>query len=347
MVQLQRAFDPGQSAEVAFAEFTADGSVRRAGFLGLRADRQANEVVPEHAEHLAGGDYDPPESPVTISHRDRVIDPESGLTKGELADYYLTIAPLMLPTLAGRPVSLIRCPQGRTKPCFFQKHHAGTFGPHVHHVPITEKDGAVEDYLYVDDAAGILACVQMGAIEFHGWCSLASAVERPERLVIDLDPAEGLGFGAVKQAARDIRRKLSDLGLVSFAMLSGGKGVHVVVPLTPGHSWAQHADFAHSFAAVLAQAEPDTYEATMSKARRKGKIFVDWLRNQRGSTAVMPYSARARANAPVAVPVGWDELDGLASAHEFTVREAQRLLERAGSTALHGWGVAAQKLPAS
>jgi len=336
---------PTLVAEVAFAEFTADGSVRHASFLGLRADKQAKDVVPERAEHLGESAAAARESPVKISNRARVIYPESGLTKGELADYYLQVAPLMLPTLAGRPISLIRCPQGRAKQCFFQKHDAGTFGPHVRHVPIAEKDGHLEDYIYVEDAAGILSCVQMGAIEFHGWCSLASDVERPERLVIDLDPDEGLGFDAVKKAAKDIRRKLDDLGLVSFPMLSGGKGVHVVVPLRPGHSWAQHADFAHRFAAALALGDPERYVATMSKAKRTGKIFVDWMRNQRGATAVMPYSARARENAPVAAPVSWDELDGLASAHLFTIRDAGKLVERASAKALQGWGLADQVLP--
>jgi len=336
---------PRLVAEIAFAEFTADGSVRHASFLGLRADKEAKDVVPERPVHLDQSGGDLPESPVKISSRDRVIYPESGLTKGELADYYLQIAPLMLPTMAERPISLIRCPQGRARHCFFQKHDAGTFGPHVHHVPIAEKDGHLEDYIYVSDAAGILSCVQMGAIEFHGWCSRSTDVEAPERLVIDLDPDEGLGFDAVKKAARDIRRKLSDLGLVSFAMLSGGKGVHVVVPLTPGHSWARHADFAHRFAAAMAMAEPDRYVATMSKAKRTGRIFIDWLRNQRGSTAVMPYSARARENAPVAAPVSWDELDGLASAHAFTIRDAGKLLERASDRALQGWGMAEQELP--
>jgi len=336
---------PQLVAEVAFAEFTADGSVRHASFVGLRADKQAKDVVPERAEHLDDGAGAAPESPVKISNRTRVIYPESGLTKGELADYYLKIAPLMLGTTADRPISLIRCPQGRAKQCFFQKHDAGTFGPAVKHVPIAEKDGHLEDYIYVEDAAGLLSCVQMGAIEFHGWCAKASDVEAPERLVIDLDPDEGLGFDAVKRAAKDIRRKLADLGLVSFAMLSGGKGVHVVVPLTPGHSWAQHADFAHRFASALALGDPEKYVATMSKAKRAGKIFVDWLRNQRGATAVMPYSARARENAPVAVPISWDELDDLASAHEFTIRDADRLLERAAGKGLQGWGVAQQTLP--
>jgi len=335
---------PELVAEIAFAEFTADGSLRHASFLGLRTDKPAKDVVPERAEPVASA-TDAAKPAVKISNRSRVIYPESGLTKGDLADYYAAVSPLMLPFMAGRPISLIRCPQGRAKQCFFQKHDAGTFGPAVHHVPITEKDGHLEDYIHIADAEGILSCVQMGTIEFHGWCSLAQDVEAPERMVFDLDPDEGLGFAEVVKAARDIRRKLADIGLVSFAMVSGGKGVHVVVPLSPGHSWAQHADFSHRFAQALALAEPARFVATMSKAKRTGRIFIDWLRNQRGSTAVMPYSARARPGAPVAAPVGWDELEGVASAHPFAITDAVQLVERAGSKGLAGWGFAAQALP--
>jgi bifunctional non-homologous end joining protein LigD len=282
---------------------------------------------------------------VAISNRDRVIFPEGGQTKGQLADYYAAIAPLMLTFAADRPVSLVRCPQGRAKKCFFQKHDSRGIGDHVRHVPITEKDGGTEDYLYLTDAAGVLQCVQMGTIEFHGWGSRASAVEAPDRMVIDLDPDEGLGFGDVKSAARDIRDRLAEIGLTSFAMLSGGKGVHVIAPLTPGHSWEAHKDFARRFAEALAMAEPERFVATMSKAKRKGKIFIDWLRNQRGATAVLPYSARSRAGAPVAVPIAWGELDGMDNAHRFSIGDAELLLKRAISKTLAGWGFAEQALP--
>ncbi|HEU4651187.1 MAG TPA: non-homologous end-joining DNA ligase, partial [Croceibacterium sp.] len=308
-------------------------------FVGLRSDKKAREVVPEKAVEA------PEREIVKISNRERVIFPESGQTKGELADYYAAVAPLMLPWAAGRPVSLVRCPQGRAKKCFFQKHDSGSFGEHVHHVPITEKDGHAEDYLYIDDAAGILACVQMGTIEFHGWGSKASDVEAPDRMVFDLDPDLGLDFAAVKQAAEDIRDRLADLGLASFAMLSGGKGVHVVVPLTPGHSWEQHKDFAHRFAEALAIAEPDRFTANMSKAKRTGRIFLDYLRNQRGSTAVLPYSARARENAPVAVPIAWNELKDVKDAHPYSIADAATLIERAAAKSLAGWGFAEQLLP--
>lgn len=332
---------PDLVAEIAFAEFTAGGSVRHASFLGLRRDKEAKEVTPEKQQPAPE-----PASDVKISSRDRVIFPEAKATKGDLADYYAAIAPVMLPHMARRPISLVRCPQGRAKKCFFQKHDSGSFGGHVHHVPIREKDGGHEDYLYVDDADGILACVQMGTIEFHGWGSHVDALEKPDRLVFDLDPDEGLAFADVKKAAADIRRQLADIGLVSFAMLSGGKGVHVVVPLDPGHDWDAHKDFSKRFAEALSLAEPDRYVATMSKAKRKGKIFIDWLRNQRGSTAIMPYSARAREGAPVAVPVGWDALAEVESAGAWTIRDAAELLERAGSAELKGWGFASQLLPA-
>jgi len=185
----------------------------------------------------------------------------------------------------------------------------------------------------------------MNSIEFHGWGSMVEDVERPDRMVFDLDPDEGLDFDEVKRAARDIRRRLSDIGLVSFAMLSGGKGVHVIVPLTPGHDWDAHKGFSLRFAEALSTLEPERFVATMSKAKRKGKIFIDYLRNQRGSTAILPYSARARPGAPVAVPVGWDELEKVESAHPFDIGDISALLKHARDKALRGWGFAAQPLP--
>ncbi len=331
---------PKLVAEVAFSEFTGEGKVRHGSFLGLREDKPAKEVVPETAAKTPS-----PEAPVKISSRERVIFPETAQTKGQLADYYMTVAPLMLPFAGSRPTSLVRCPQGRGKKCFFQKHDAGSFGPHVRQVPIREKDGGTEDYLYIEDMAGILACVQMGTIEFHGWGARVADVEAPGRMVFDLDPDEGLDFGDVKRAAKDIRARLADIGLVSFAMLSGGKGVHVIVPLETGHDWETHKDFSHRFAEAMSLAEPERFTANMSKAKRKGRIFIDYLRNQRGATAVLPFSARARAGAPVALPIAWSELDGFENAHPFSIDDADRLIERAKDKALAGWGFAAHGLP--
>ncbi|HSI16817.1 MAG TPA: DNA ligase D, partial [Sphingomonas sp.] len=332
---------PTLVAEIAFTETTPDGVLRHPSFLGLRGDKAASEVVAEKPEPAPG----PPEVHVKVSSRDRLIFPESEVTKGELADYMAAMAPLMLPWTANRPISLVRCPQGRGKACFFQKHDAGTFGEYVHHVPIREKDGSIEQYLYVDSADGLVACVQMGTIEFHGWGSTVAALEKPDRLVFDLDPDVGLDFAAVKKAAEDLKNHLAEIGLTSFPMLTGGKGVHVVVPLKPDAEWPAVKDFADRFARALAGAEPERFVATMSKAKRKGRIFIDWLRNQRGATAIMPYSARARAGAPVAVPVSWTELRDLGNAHGWGVRDLAKLIEHANARGVQGWGVADQVLP--
>jgi bifunctional non-homologous end joining protein LigD len=335
---------PKLVAEVAFAEFTADGVVRHASFLGLRGDKKAEEVVeekPQAVERAA-----PPEAAaIKISNPERILFPDAGVTKGELVDYFRTVGPAMMEWAANRPLSLVRCPQGRSSKCFFQKHNTGSFGPQVHQIGIEEKKGQIEDYVYVEDLAGIIACTQMGTIEFHGWGSKVEAVEKPDRLVFDIDPDEGLGFDQVKRTARDLHRHLADMGLQSFPMTTGGKGLHVVVPLTPEAEWPVVKDFAQRFAVALATAEPERFTANLAKVKRKGRIFLDYLRNQRGATAILPYSARARERAPVAAPISWDELDDLKSGAPFTVRDGEQLLERASSRALQGWGEASQVLP--
>ncbi len=332
---------PKLVAEIAFAEVTPDGVLRHSSFLGLREDKAAKDVVAEKPAAAPAA----PKSSITITHPERRLFDDSTMTKGDLAAFYETMAPLILPFAANRPISLVRCPQGRGKHCFFQKHDAGSFGGQVHHVDIKEKDGTLEPYLYVDSADGLVACVQMGTIEFHGWGASNADVEKPDRLVFDLDPDEGLGFAEVKTAAADLKAHLAEIGLVSFALLSGGKGVHVVVPLTPEAEWPAVKDFADRFAQALAQAEPHRFTATMSKAKRKGKIFIDWLRNQRGATAVMPYTVRARSGAPVAVPVTWTELADIETPAKWHVGDEQSLLERASDPSLSGWGIARQVLP--
>lgn len=332
---------PKLVAEIAFAQFTSEGILRHASFLGLRGDKPAGEVVAERPQAV-------PEAPgdaVKISNPGRLVFPEAGITKGEFADYIRAVAPLMLPWSANRPLTLVRCPGGRGKKCFFQKHDSGTFGDKVHRVPIEEKKGEIEDYLYVDDQAGLVTLIQMGVIEIHGWGSRVEAVEKPDRIVFDIDPDEGLGFDKVRKAAQDLRRHLADIGLQTFPMLTGGKGVHVIVPLTPQAKWPAVKDFAQRFAVALSTAEPERFTANLAKASRKGKMFLDYLRNQRGSTAILPYSARAREGAPVAAPIHWDELDAYESGAHFTVRDAEALLERAASRPLQGWGEADQVLP--
>ncbi len=337
---------PRLVCEIAYIEFTDEGVLRHPSYLGLREDKKPEAVVVETEAPVNSAIAAPGTSvDVAISNRERVIFPESKITKGALADYYATVAGIMLPWVGSRPVSLVRCPQGRAKKCFFQKHDAGTFGEHIRHVGIREKDGHEEPYLFVDDAEGLLTCVQMGTIEFHGWGARIEDVEKADRLVFDLDPDEGLDFEAVRIAAFEFRELLAEIGLETFPMLTGGKGVHVVAPLTPQAEWPAVKDFVHRFAQAVAQAHPERFTAALAKAQRKGRIFVDYLRNQRGATAVMPYAVRAREKAPVAVPISWKELETIDGPAHWHVGDAAELVERAGSQALAGWGRADQVLP--
>ncbi|MFL6720641.1 MAG: DNA ligase D [Sphingomonas sp.] len=342
--------EPRLVAEIAFTEFTVDGILRHPSFVGLREDKPASQVVRETPKHLSKSerkrDHPTAESfGIRISNPDRLIYPEDGLTKRDLADYYAAVEPLIMVDAARRPMTLIRCPQGRGKKCFFQKHDSGTFGADVKHIPIKEKDGEVQDYLYFDDIKGLLACVQMGTVEFHGWGSKVDKVEYPDRLVFDLDPDVGLDFRKVKEAAVRLRALLQDLGLKTFPLLSGGKGIHVVAPLDASSDWNAVKSFADRFSRAIAEAEPEMFTANIRKVQRKGRIFLDWLRNQRGATAVMPFSARAREGAPVSAPIAWEELDRYDSGHHFSIRDADELIERASSKALAGWGKAKQSLP--
>jgi bifunctional non-homologous end joining protein LigD len=251
----------------------------------------------------------------------------------------------MLPWTGNRPISLVRCPQGRDKKCFFQKHDAGSFGESVKQVAILEKDGHEEPYLFVDAPTGLLTCVQMGTIEFHGWGARIEDVEKADRLVFDLDPDEGLEFADVVLAAFHLQDVLGQMGLVTFPMVTGGKGVHVIAPLTPSAEWPEVKDFAHRFAMALAQAEPHRFTAALAKAKRSGRIFIDYLRNQRDATAVMPYSARSRPFAPIAVPLSWEELGDLDSPSHWHIGDAEEMVKRASSKKLALWGRADQILP--
>jgi bifunctional non-homologous end joining protein LigD len=341
---------PELVAEIAFTEFTNEGILRHPSFIGLREDKPAKQVVVETPKHLTKSertaDRATPESfGIKISNPERIIYPEDALTKADLANYYAAVDPLIMVDAAHRPMTLIRCPQGRSKKCFFQKHDSGTFGEHVKHVPVKEKKGDVQDYLYFDDVRGLLACVQMGTIEFHGWGSRSDDIEHPDRLVFDLDPDVGLDFAKVKQAAVRLRALLADLGLQTFPLLSGGKGLHVVAPLDASADWPAVSWFAERFSRAIAEAEPEMFTANIRKVQRKGRIFLDWLRNQRGSTAVMPYSARAREGAPVAAPIAWEELDRYQGGNHFSIRDLDELLDRASSKALADWGKAKQALP--
>ncbi len=267
---------------------------------------------------------------IRITHPGRIVFPDQGVTKNDLVEYYEAAAPLMLPHLRKRPLSLVRCPAGSGRHCFFQKHDTGGFPDAMHRVAIEEASGAKEQYFYVDDLSGIVAAVQMNTLEFHIWGSRIDQVEKPDRLVFDLDPDVGLSFEDVRRAAFDFRDRLAALGLTTFPMVSGGKGFHIVAPLARRADWVEAKAFCKGFAETLASEAPERHVANMAKAKRKGRIFVDYLRNERGSTAIAPYSTRSRDGAPVAAPIAWEEVKTVAAANVFTVRDMPERMRKAG-----------------
>ncbi|WP_115560858.1 DNA ligase D [Xanthomonas arboricola] len=283
---------------------------------------------------------------VTITHPERVVFPALGISKGEVAAYYRAVAPLVLLEVARRPLSLLRCPDGVGGDCFFQKHQGRQLGAHIEAIALKQKSGT-EEYLYIEDAAGLLELVQMNTLELHPWGSCIDDPEHPDRLVFDLDPGEQVAWSAVVAAARDIRNKLRAAGLESAVRLSGGKGLHVVVPIVPDASWEQARDFCEAFAQALATQAPERYVATMSKAKRHGVIFVDWLRNGRGNTSVCSWSLRAREKATVAVPLHWEELGKISGPDAFPIDKA---VQRAKRQRVDPWAevlAVKQRLPTS
>jgi bifunctional non-homologous end joining protein LigD len=283
-----RFVTPDLVVEVDFTEFTSDGYVRHGVVRGIRADKDAAEVVLEEAGEstMAGQEMRDRIAGVKLSSPEKVLFAEQGVTKADLAAHYERVAERMLPLVEGRLVSLVRCPEGEGGQCFFQRHGHKGFPAAMKGQEIAEKAGGKATYLRLDTLSSLIAGVQMGTLEFHIWGSRGDMLEKPDRLVFDLDPDEGLGFGNVKQAAFDIRDELSRLGLEAVPLVTGGKGIHVVVPLTRRAEWPEVKAFARGFARMLADEEPDRYVAQASKARRKGRIFVDWLRNERGATAI-------------------------------------------------------------
>lgn len=271
---------------------------------------------------------------IAITHPERRVFGDGGPTKGEVAAYYEAVAPWMLPELRGRPLSLVRCPQGSSGPCFFQKHHADTLGEHVHPVTLEEKGGDDAEYIYVEDVRGILELVQMNTLEFHPWGARADEPDKPDRMIFDLDPAKGVEWKAIVAGARAIRERLSAAGLESFVRSSGGKGLHVVAPFLRGPSWGEVKDFCEGVADALVAEKPKLYIAEASKAKREGLIFIDWLRNTRGATSVTGWSLRARPGAPVAMPLRWEEIARLKSGGAFDLKKA---LKRAKSLDVDPW----------
>jgi bifunctional non-homologous end joining protein LigD len=373
--------EPELVAQVAFTAWTADGVLRHPSFKGLRADKPASEVVreepisPSRARKArpaakavsatkkktkrVGATTKPAPSRgpsvardgsvevagVRVSNPSRVLYPEQGLTKIELARYYERVADRILPHLSGRPLTLVRCPAGRDKHCFYQKHIAEDTPDTLVEVRVTERSGAEAVYVCVESLAGLVTLAQMGVLEVHPWGSRRDAIEKPDMLVFDLDPGPGVGWQEVIVAARELRDLLAELSLESFAKLSGGKGVHVVVPIVAELDWDPVKAFTKAVVQTLADRRPDRYVTQMAKAKRKGRIFLDYLRNGFGNTAVAPYSSRARPGAPVAAPIRWQELSPRLAPDRYTVRNMGRRLASLRDDPWQGYFELRQRLP--
>jgi bifunctional non-homologous end joining protein LigD len=317
---------PELVAEVAFTGWTSDGLVRQGSFRGLRADKAPAEVVRERVEQ-APARGEPPVPRPRITHPDRVLWPRAGATKADLAAYLEAAAPRLLREVARRPLGMLRCPDGYGKPCFWQKHASRMFGKAVRPVKVREKDGGVEEYVYVEDEAGLLALAQMSVLELHPWGSTVDDLEHPDRMIMDLDPAPGVPWARVVAAARAVKSRLEELGLAAFLKTTGGKGLHVVTPVQ-GADWALLKTFARALAGAFALEKPAEYTARLPLKERGGRIFVDYLRNERGSTAVAAWSPRARAGATVSVPLEWSELKPSLDPSRFDIRTTLKRLDK-------------------
>ncbi len=347
---------PQLVAEVEFTEWTPDGRLRHPSFKGLREDKPARSVVKEvpvspHAiqkaiAHEAAVSAEKPHKPmaktsaastamaartsslvdkdhatvagIRISHPDRVIYPDSHITKLQLAEYYLTVADHILPHVTNRPLSMVRCPEGASEPCFFQRHVGLGKSPHLYEVEVRVKDEG-RNYLMIQDVKGLISLVQWGVIELHPWQCAVKDLTRPDRMVFDLDPDPSAAWKQLIEGANEVKRRLEQFGLETFLKTTGGKGLHVVIPLTPVYSFDTIKSFAKAIADSMVSDNPSRYIAKSSKEARKGRIFVDYLRNDITSTAVAAFSARARPGATVSTPLKWTELDASLKPDTFTV----------------------------
>jgi bifunctional non-homologous end joining protein LigD len=324
---------PVLRAEVKFHGWTADGQLRHARFLGWREDRKpakgkkmARKTALQTSKPVRSASSTARRSaklravPASITHADRVVFPEIGLTKGDVASYYAAVADRMMPHLEGRPISFVRAPDGLAGQKFFQRHQLAGMSAGIRLVP--DPDREHEDFVSIANPEGLITAAQFGVIEIHGWGARLPKLRNPDRLVLDLDPDPAVPFASVRDAAFELRDLFAGIELESFAMITGGKGIHVIVPLDASQQWDVITDFAEGIAQGLAAADPDRFIATASKEKRKNRIYVDWLRNRLTASAIMPWSLRAKPNASAAVPVTWPELRKLDRADGFTLLAA-------------------------
>jgi bifunctional non-homologous end joining protein LigD len=305
--------EPRLVGEIEFRGWTTDRMLRAASFKGLREDKSADEIVLETTPKVSKAPA--ALARVRLTHPERILWPEPGITKQGLAEFYAEIADWILPHVVDRPLSLLRCPSGTAAKCFFAKHPWAGVDDSVARIDVGEN----EPMMVIDDLAGLINMVQAGVVEVHPWGSRRERLDQPDRLIFDLDPGEGVSWSAVMAAAREVRDRLADLGLTSFVKTSGGKGLHVVLPIEPRASWDEAKTFTARIASDMAKDSPDRYIATLSKRARRGRIFVDYLPPGRGATAVAAYSTRGHPKATVSTPIEWDEMTEGLKADHFTV----------------------------
>ncbi len=334
--------EPSDVVEVFFRGIGAHGLLRQPTLKGWRPDKRPSDLLDSETSTMDTTASKKKKRPArvqadgsgfTLTSPTRVVFPDDGVTKKEVADYYQAVMPWLLPEIVDRPLSIIRCTQGIGRPCFFQKHHTAGLD-HVDTVKLKEESGHQADYLVVRDARAVMELVQFNALEFHPWGARADSPDIADRVVFDLDPGPNVAWRDIVKAARRIRELLEGIQLVSYVRTSGGKGLHVVVPLNPGSDWDVVKPFARTFAETMVATEPLKYVSTASKKFRKGKIFIDYLRNGRGATSVASFSLRARTGAPVAMPLRWDELGRIKGGDAYDIHSA---IKRLKSLKRHPW----------
>jgi bifunctional non-homologous end joining protein LigD len=321
---------PDLVGEVAFTEWTRDATLRHPSFQGLREDKRARDVVREQPVHAAPAGRDDATGEVAgvaISNGAKLLYPEAGITKLDVARYYAAVGDVLVPHLRDRPLTLVRCPNGWDKPCFYQKHAAESASRYIERIDIRDS-GGVKPYMMANSVSAVVALLQMGVLELHPWGSRAPKLGYPDRLVFDFDPDESLGWDRIVDAVTVLRKLLDTLELECFLKTTGGKGLHIVIPLQPTRTWDDAKAFCSAVAELLVRTFPDRYTSKVAKVRREGRIFVDYLRNTEGATAVAPYSARAKSRAPVAMPIDWSALARDVRFDHFNVGNVPALLAK-------------------
>ncbi len=349
---------PELVGEVQFSTWTADKLVRQASFKGLREDKKATEVHRETPDAKLSPKTVPPQKTAVpekaptrlgfkVTHPEKVIDPQTGVTKKVLIDYYLAVAPLMLPHVTERPLSLVRCPNGAGQKCFYQKHLGPGMPPGIGGVEIPDRKGkGTETYVTVEGEQSLAGLAQMNVLEIHPWQSTNADLEHPDRMIFDLDPDEAVSWPTLCDAAQEVRDRLKQLGLQSFVKTTGGKGLHVVAPIKPTFEWEQIKALTHEFTLQMEKDNPKLYISKMTKAARTNKIFVDYLRNEREATAVAPYSSRARLGMAAALPLEWSELKG-PKAPKFLIAQFDEWKDRVRKDPWKAMLTSEQEIPAS